>query len=487
MSRLRIAIDPAVKERYGPEICWVWRLLLTDIGLPWEEVPVEHPQCDVAYVTDARRSCRSRIRISADLERWECLGQQRLSAVAGSNGCWHPVFQGEAHTASPFAVAAGQVTCDRDIIFDLFWLTTGQAERHFPKSTHGHYDLTGTVVHRERVLQRAPGSSIRSGLAEALVAIGGPRPRARWPQGKRAAACFTHDVDYPHAIRLLEPLRILHRQGLRGLAAIAAVVSGRRTHWHFSSWLELERALGVQPAFYFVATQGSLLKWAAGTRDPFYDVRSPEFRDLFAYLQDEGVEVGLHASYRASEDRARFATEKQVLEAASGQPVRGNRHHYWRLNPDDPESTLLLHEQVGLTYDTSVAHERYVGWRRGWSAPYFPFHQQQRRELKTLQIPTTWMDDQLFGHRADNPGERLEILGELAARAAAQGGCLCVDVHSHVFDDVLFPEWAATYRGLLEHLAARNDFWVDTPAHVAQHWIDRHASVVRASHGLTGA
>jgi hypothetical protein len=96
------------------------------------------------------------------------------------------------------------------------------------------------------------------------------------------------------------------------------------------------------------------------------------------------------------------------------------------------------------------------------------------------------MDDQLFGHRQDNPGDRLEILKSLADLVAAQQGCLLIDVHDYVFDDVLFPGWARTYRALWEYLVSRSDFWIDTPNRIADHWLQRYAAIAQASRGLTG-
>jgi hypothetical protein len=94
------------------------------------------------------------------------------------------------------------------------------------------------------------------------------------------------------------------------------------------------------------------------------------------------------------------------------------------------------------------------------------------------------MDDQLFGQKHLNPGERMELLHTLANRVAALGGCLMIDVHDYVFDDRLFPGWARTLRELWEHLLHRGDFWFATPAQVAQSWSDRYLHLVRSSHGL---
>jgi hypothetical protein len=487
MQRVRIAIDPKLKSRFGPEISWTWRLLLAGIGLPWAEVSLDDSQCDIAYVTSLQLAVHCRFAVLANLNFWEQRSRLRLGGVGRYDGGWHPIYRGERSGFQFTDVTNDKLICHRDIVFDVFWLATGQEEAFWPKNAHGHFDLSDTVFEKAQVLRLALGSGLAAGLERVFADLGFPAPMARWPNGKRAAACVGHDVDYPEVVRWAEPLRLLLRKGRGGLPAAVSILTGKSNHWHFGSWVQLEQKLGTRSAFFFVARQGSLLKYAAGTPDPFYDVRSERFRKLFTYLSDEGFEIGLHASYRAYECREKFAAERQALAEASRQPIHGNRHHYWHLHPQDPESTLLLHEQIGLKYDTSLIHERYLGWRRGLSWPFFPFHQKERRELRTLQIPTVWMDDQLFGHRQDNPGDRLEILRALAGRAADQGGCLLIDVHDYVFDNVLYPRWAQTYRELWEYLLTRSDVWIETPGNIADHWIKRHHTIVQASQGLDGA
>ncbi len=483
MNKLRIFIDPQLAVTHGPEIHWTWRLLLAGIGWAWEEVSPDSP-CDIAYVSELEKAPLARLCIRANPNSWKQPSEYRFGQMGSYNGLSHPIFTGENPAAYLVEVSADRVICQRDLIFDVFWLATGQEERYWPKDKHGFFDLTGTALLQEQVLRRALASQISIWLEKSLCNLGYPPPRPRWPHGKRAAAGVGHDVDYPEVKRWLEPLRIVLRQGSRGVGLGLAVFTGQRHHWQFEAWVELEKRLQTRSAFYFVPRQGSLLEYAAGTPDSFYDITSPRFRQLFRHLADEGFEVGLHASYLAFQSREKFAAEKHKLEEASGQPVVGNRHHYWHLNPDNVEETLLIHEQVGFKYDTSLIHNRYVGWRRGLSQPFFPFHQALRRELKTLQIPTAWMDDQLFGQRADNPGDRLKILCDLADRACDQQGCLLIDIHDYVFDEALFPGWTQTYAQLWEYLLSRQDFWLATPAQIAEHWTTRHETIVQASLGL---
>jgi hypothetical protein len=483
VKRLRIAIDQRLAATYGPEIHWIWRLLLTGIGWPWEEVDLDSA-CDIAYISEPAQAPNARLCIRANPAAWARPAVHRLGRLERCDGVMLLRFEGDESLGDPVRVGQDRAVCRRDLVFDMFWLVSGQEERHWPQDSYGFFDLTGTAALREHVLRQALASQTIVWLQKTLLGLGYPPPVPRWPHGKRAAASVGHDVDYPEVKRWLEPFRIVARQGVHGLGPGLDVLVGRRHHWHFPEWVEMEKRLQTRSTFYFVPRQGSLLEYATGRPDPFYDVTSERFRRLFGYLSEQGFEVGLQASYLAYQSRQEFAAEKQRLEEATGQPVVGNHHHYWHLNPDDVEQTLLIHEQVGLEYDSSLVHDRYMGWRRGLSWPFFPFHQGERREVRTLQIPVAWMDDQLFGQRVHNPGPPWENLRALAERAAEQGGCLHIDVHDYVFDDVLFPGWAATYRRLWEYLLDRGDFWLATSAQVAKHWTARYAALLQASRGL---
>lgn len=482
MWRLHVGIDRRLAPSYRPEVCWTWRTLLAGIGFAWQEVEPADPVCDVAYVIDPGATS-AKLTVRTNETRWKDPSGARLASVGQTGSVSFPLFEGEAATPA-FLRLGGRVVCDRDLIFDVFWLATGQEERRYPKGEHGFFELDAEPVVSRGVLRRALASAIGQALETWLVELGVGKPEPRWPGGSRAAACFGHDVDYPEPVRVLEPLRILARQGASGARNAWDVAVGRRHHWHFGSWMDLEEAAGCRSAFYFVARRGSLVERALGTPDPFYDINQPRFRALFREIQSRGAEIGLHASYRAFEDVGRLSEEKRVLEEAAGAAVIGNRHHYWHLNPNNPEETLRFHERAGFAYDCSLFHDRYIGWRRGFTWPFFPFDQKERRSLATLQLPTGWMDDQLFGLRRHNAGERTVILDELVARVFEQQGCLVVNIHEYVFDSALFPGWVLAYRHVLDALSTRGDVWLATPADIARHWRARVRSAEEASIGL---
>lgn len=490
MNPLRIALDAEMKARWGAEITWSWRQLLTALGYAWIEVAPGVP-CDIAYLSHLSEAALppaplwAPMVIRADPARWENPAKWRLAQLhADTLPDGLRFADDEAPSATPTQID-GALWLQRDVIFDFFWLLTGQEEAGWPQDAHGFYTLPDAWL-TQRVLEQAPASAIVEALGALLRAHGLGEPLARWPQGKRAAAAITHDVDYPEVIRWLEPLRIVRRQRRQGLSPAWEVLTGRRDHWDFARWMAFEAQYGVRSAFYFVARRGSLFEYARGTPDPFYDVAAPRFRELFRTLIDGGWEVGMHASYRAYAARERFAGEKQRLEQAAGAPVRGNRHHYWHVNPADPTETLQLHADIGLLYDTSLTHDRYLGWRRGVTTPFYPFAPRTRQEIGAVQLPVAWMDAQLAQRDDLTQPQREAMVCELVERVATQQGLFVANVHDYVFDDVLFPGWLATLRAALERITARGDFWVATPATIAQHWSDRYRQLLAQSNGLEG-
>jgi hypothetical protein len=94
------------------------------------------------------------------------------------------------------------------------------------------------------------------------------------------------------------------------------------------------------------------------------------------------------------------------------------------------------------------------------------------------------MDDQLFGFKRYNPGDRDAILHQLAETAVQQGGCITADIHDYVFDPVLFPAWRDTYRNFIAYLNQRGDFWLALPREISQHWSERYRKIVSQSSGL---
>ncbi|MGH9903641.1 MAG: polysaccharide deacetylase family protein, partial [Pyrinomonadaceae bacterium] len=322
------------------------------------------------------------VRIHACGEPFTEASGKELRGAYERGGVWFLDF-GRGHNGNGAHPAEGDtLKFSNDIIFASFWLLTGARESHYARDRWDNLQLEGTPF-LEHSLFSKPLVSLYGALLGEHLKRRGHAPLARpWASGQAEAAfVLSHDVDYPQIIRWIESLRLLRSRGLKGLRSIAGVLRGTNHFWKFADWVEFEKELGTRPAFYFMARKGSLWQYATGTPDGFYDVRAPEFAELFRYLVGEGCEVGLHASYHAHRCEQQLRREKELLEAAAGVRVEGNRHHYWHLDPSAPHDTLRKQERAGLVYDSSLAFEFYPGFRRGICHPFRVFHPGERREL----------------------------------------------------------------------------------------------------------
>jgi hypothetical protein len=330
------------------------------------------------------------------------------------------------------------VVISNDIIFSAYWLLLGAHEPYYPRDRRDNLDLSGSFFIRHS-LQATPLVSIYAAFLRQAFQEWGREP-LDFAAAKSFA--FTHDVDYPQMIRSIECLRIAARRGWRALPSIAGVLRGTNHFWRFQDWVDWEKQLGTRPTFYFMARQGSVLQYALGTPDVFYDIRTREFRDLFQYLRGEGCEIGLHASYNAWRSAEILRGEKNALETVACIRVEGNRHHYWHLDPSAPHETLALHEEAELAYDSSLGLEYYPGFRRGICHPFRPYHPGLRREINVVQLPPAWMDDH-FDRRMKKNGitDSTEFARLLVRKATDTNGIVLVDYHARGMNSDFFPRY----------------------------------------------
>lgn len=340
-------------------------------------------------------------------------------------------------------VVAGQTHFPSDILFASYWLLTGAIEPSYPRSRFDDLDLDASVLVRDGLLARPLVSLYAARLRALLDPTGGRALPWVWEgEDSRAAVAVTHDVDYPELIRPIEVLRVLRDRGVRGVGLAARVASGRSHFWTFREWRAITERLGTRSCFYFMARQGSLLQYAMGTPDDFYDVRTPRFQRLFAELRDAGCEIGLHASFHAHRSTDTLRREVQRIAEAAGVECAGNRHHYWHLDPDAPNETLRRHAEAGLRYDSSLGLEYYPGFRRGICHPFRVFHPGQRAPLPIVQLPPAWMDDHFDRRLARNGITDPDAAArQLLAAATESRGMLVLDYHSRGMNADFYPRY----------------------------------------------
>lgn len=454
------------RSRWAPEVEYVVRTLMRIAGYPHSVVWLG-PGSDAAavdvYYGPPREGLSATIAVNSDGPEYDQASRIDPVTVARENGVPVPVFG--ALGAGP----EGRLAFSSDLLFACYWLLTGARESSYPRGRTGNLDIKDSVLVRDNLLLQPPVSLAAAAMRRVLSDAGHEPVPAPWlGPGRDMAFAFTHDVDYPLIMPWLESARLLLRHGPRILPIALAILRGTSHYWTFQEWVTMEREFGARPTFFFMARQGSLLQYALGTPDDFYDIRTEPFRRLIAELLDAGSEIGLHASFNAYRDVEVLRAERERVAAVTGRPVYGNRHHYWHLDPDAPNDTLRLHEQAGFLYDCSLAFEYYPGFRRGICHPFRVFHPGERRELEAVQLPTAWMDDHFDRRRQVNGIADPETPARaLLDVTRATGGAIVVDYHSRGMNADVYPRYGPWItRFARAHLDARVSF--PLPYQIAQ-------------------
>jgi hypothetical protein len=447
---VRVALDESVRP-WGPEVQYVFRTLLRIAGYPCEFVDAADVRANTADIHYGRvpTRLRSGLTIAATNRPFAGLADIEPQRLGSSGGLWFLEFENDCagmHRPGPDTL---QFTSD--VVFASYWLLTGAREPRYPRDRWGNLSLDGSFFLTQGLASKPIVSLYGAFLRRWFTERGLEARSLPWATNGHYAFAFSHDVDYPEMIRWIECLRLIRTRGARAFRTIRDVVAGRSHFWKFPEWIEFESQLGARPAFYFMARRGSLLKYATGTPDAFYDIRTERFGELFRLLREAGCEIGLHASYHGHRSADQLRAEKVALERTAGVPVEGNRHHYWHLDPEAPNDTLLKHEQIGLKYDTSLAFEFYPGFRRGICHPFRVFHPTERRELDLIEVPPAWMDDhfdrRLPRNRVVDP---VASARELMEAGRATGGAIVVDYHVRGMNGDFFPNYGPWLKKFLE-------------------------------------
>ena len=464
------------------EIKYTFQVLLSIIGLPCHFTQDQKENIDIYYGRVYPTRCKLFIE-RAKVKRENI--RAPIKAIK-EKGYIFLVFDKEQDKEEILRQTDTDSFVGNDIILSSYYLLSGWNERFISRDWRDRHLLQESFFYQNQLLH----DPLVNHYVEILRSFFAPSydPLPMWPGNKRYAVALSHDVDYPEMIRWIEGLRYLGIYKSRSnLSKVMDILKGRESFWRFEDWVHLEKRYGMKSAIYFCGRKGNLFHYFLRGPDPFYDIRRDKYKRLFNFLVQNGFEVGLHSSYWAYRSVDQFSDEKKRVETVLGEPVLGNRHHYWHLNPDNPTETARMHHQIGLLYDTSVCFGLRAGFRFGICSPFHLYDPVDKQAIPTLQLPTCLMDDHLFGYFKysyfDRPQFEMDALIESSRK---YGGVLMVDYHIRVFNSTFFPRWIESYEYLLNRITERKDYYSDTPLHIAKYWREREERILRESKDEVG-
>ena len=475
---------------FAPRAEWVLATLLAPLG---RRVRLVHEReaaggCALAYSMEPLAGVPT---IPCDARAMDLFGgRQPLEC-----GAFATLTTPAGDAVGAFPVAAGRgFAVPFDLVSSAFTLLACWDE-----ATSGERDRFGRLPYSAGVFAANPELKIEEPAVDGYVALLrtllAPRlseldleelPPSGWLWNDGAAAsggfavALTHDVDNlwrwtprgfaATGVRSARALRRGDRGALRrelgDLREWATVHLPRRSDpfWTFPALLHGEDERRVTSTFYVIASHGHRQD---GNQPGTYRRLIPR---ALGMLRRGRREVGLHGNDADRGSVSALRLDRDDLARRSEADISGVRYHYLRCLYHE---TLPLVEAAGFTYDTSLAFAEHEGFRCGASFPFHPYHLDEERPLRLLELPLAIMDTSLMGpqYRALDAAGAERACRDLLTRVRAGGGGVAILWHNNRFDPRSAQGYDDVYWRLVEWAQAEGGL-VTSAEEIVRRWLD---------------
>lgn len=251
-----------------------------------------------------------------------------------------------------------------DLVASTYFLITRYEEMVSwdVRDVHGRFPGRLSLPYRAGFLHRPIIEEYSLYLRNKLRRLGAKLPNER--QGIRQVN-LTHDVDAPFYCRSWRNVLREAKNGQNIFSALKNKAGKLENDPYYTfPWIlkENERAQAVLgktrcKTICFFKAGGN----TAQDR-PVYNLTGKDMKSLFLLCREHQVEIGLHSSYQAGKDPEKISKEKKRLEAATGNSIRINRHHF--LASREPEHMVSL-LKAGIDQDYTLGYADVAGFRLG--------------------------------------------------------------------------------------------------------------------------
>jgi hypothetical protein len=350
----------------------------------------------------------------------------------------------------PFDERAAEAATPEELD-EVFRLLTLAHERDAEPDAHG----------RPLPPSQPPGPRVAGLAAELGRRIG--EQRRGYPGGERFLVALTHDVDLLGGGGVRTAFRklaagIIRRSRTRlreGSAFLIDAVAGRDPAYPLDEIVAVEREHGHRSTCFFLARQPD-------PHDGYPQRYRPALPRALERTAAAGLEIALHASYRAREREGAIAEEAELLDRP-----HGLRHHYLRSAPERLAAEL---QRARLRYDSSIGWPSFPGLRAGTPYPY-RLWDPGRREPGAWELPLVLMDATLSEPHYLGLGAAAAFRAAVSALepVAAHGGAAAILWHPPSHHPRLAEGFDELYRRLLNWIDER-DGWAGTAGETLDRW-----------------
>ena len=359
----------------------------------------------------------------------------------------------------------GIVTVERALLRFVIDVAGAEDEQRSRASDrYQRVPATATRVVREAVEREPVVSRSAVALSHAVRAAAGPRPVRLidpWPNGRIWAAALTHDLDVVNWWPAFTLLRLaeLAKNGELARATrvtLSAVASAARpvVFSAIRELLDIEARHRVRSTWFVLCGRPTLATARAG--DLTYRPDGRLARRIMRAVRDAGHEIGLHGSFRTSEDHSLFAAQRTTLRNLADVDAVGVRQHYLRMRP---ATTPRGMRDAGFGYDPTYGFADRNGFRLGVADVVPLWDAERQAPVGVDEAPFTWMDRALSKYQhVETPRVWIDDALALADVCQDVGGLWVGIWHPNLAPALGFPDAPAAYARLASELVARGAY-----------------------------
>jgi hypothetical protein len=223
------------------------------------------------------------------------------------------------------------------------------------------------------------------------------------------------------------------------------IFSKTNTFWNFQFLRSIEKANGFRSVFYILKNEGKL--------DALYSIQEKRILELLEYLSSEHCEIGIHGTMKSALELESLRSALGELQQAANNDVVGCRQHFLRFY--HPQ-TMLIQEQCGIKYDTTLSFAEYEGFRNSYCLPFKLYHFEEERMIDVWEIPLNVMEVTLFGYRNLSFEQAQERVDQLISEIQKFHGIFTMLWHNCFFDEFEHKGITAFYEKLIVSIKGKN-------------------------------
>ena len=242
----------------------------------------------------------------------------------------------------------------------------------------------------------------------------------------------TWDIDLPFAYLHRGRARTLGagvKSGLKGSTDKQLRKEVLRGHAKdpFDTFAEIEAIHSlhkIRPKIFFLCAR-------YGKYDKSILTRKRVFRELVKQSM-KYADVGIHPSYRSSDNLAELRREVRIFAGITGEKVRHSRQHFLKFRLPQSYRNYI---EAGIREDYSMGYASAAGFRAGTSRPFFFYDLLREEETPLKVIPFQVMDRTLEDYMKLSAEQSQEKIRVISNAIRSYGGTFVSIWHNDAFSD----------------------------------------------------